>query len=88
MRTGQIGMEESATDMRRWAGAYERMAMALSEAGYPTRPEPFSSAVPGRLYELVFTGKFPPDEVLLRAADLCGIRDLMEQAEINGRRIG
>lgn len=82
---GQIGMEdeESITDRHRWADALDKMAMALNEAGYPTTTNAYSFVKAGRENELVFHDRFPPREVALRAAELCGVRDLMELAEVD-----
>lgn len=75
------GMErdEDVCDRDRWAAAVDRMAMALCEAGYPTRVESVSFLT-GRENELVFGGRFPPRDVALRAGEMCGIRDLIEKA--------
>jgi hypothetical protein len=54
------------------------MAMALCEAGYPTRLVPFSFET-GRENELAFE-QFPPDDVLLKAASLCGVEDMVREA--------
>lgn len=80
---GQIGMElpDSTPDRERWAKAVDHLAMAFSEAGYPTSIRRLSH-VTGRENELVFHGKFPPREVALRAGELCGIRDLIEAADV------
>jgi len=81
---GMIGipLPDETDDRTRWADAVERMAMALSEAGYPTTVNPYSFER-NRENELVFHGRFPPREVALRAGELCGIRDLIEKAEVN-----
>lgn len=81
---GQLGMEgpESSPNRDRWHEAAPKMAMALSEAGFPTRYEMISLSAPGRVDELVFTGGFPDDITLLKAAHLCGVQDLVEEAVI------
>jgi hypothetical protein len=80
-RDGQFGMElpEPTENRQRWAQAVDRMAMALSEAGYPTKVERFFVSKPSRENELVFA-KFPPPDVMLRAGRLCGIEDLIQLA--------
>jgi hypothetical protein len=91
MVAGYLGVElpEPLSDREQWASAVECLAMALCEAGYPARVNAVSIPFPGvRENELVFEGDFPSDGVLLRAAELCGIRDLMESAVIDGRTIG
>ncbi|MCA1832589.1 MAG: hypothetical protein LC750_07630 [Actinobacteria bacterium] len=81
---GFLGMEqpEPVSERERWANAVERLAMALSEGGYPTTVNRFSSRL-GRENELMFHGRFPPRNVALRAAELCGVRDLMELAIVD-----
>lgn len=52
---------------RRWNEAVPKLCMALSEAGYPARP------IAGSALEYDLR---PPEDVLQKAFELCGIGDM------------
>lgn len=70
--------EPEFTDkVRRWLDGAEKVAMACCEAGYPCVYTERTETAVGLIS---FHGAIPPDEVLLKAGDLAGIRDLIEEA--------
>lgn len=69
--------DEFTEKCKRWFDGAEKVAMACCEAGYPCTYQP---KAPGVLGLLTFSGRIPPEEVLLKAGALAGIQDLIEEA--------
>lgn len=78
--------EEREERWRRYLEAAPRMAAALTEAGYPATYEPWvhSPGSPGGVVRHVvsFRDVVPPERVIRKAAEVCGVPDLFPPAEV------
>ncbi len=72
------------TDRERWAEAAPRIAMALCEAGYPSEFHETDCHGGGWRENVVsFLEVMPPDDVLMKAGEVCGVPDLVERLWLN-----
>lgn len=68
----------------RWEEAAPKMVMALCEAGYPCELIEFDPRFPNRFNTIAYIDVEPPVEVILKAAALCGVEDMVGEA-LNNR---
>lgn len=80
-----IGVSAISEHRARWAEAAPKMAMAFCEAGYPCTFERWSLVSPTGENEIRFLGEVPPLEVIVRAAELCGIREVLDRDLVRAR---
>lgn len=71
---------ETPENLERWLEATPKVVMALCEAGYPCTWLESNPRIASHKGIIRFDSERPPDGVLLKAAELAGIRDLIEIA--------